>query len=462
MKRLLLIICFALISNSAFAIEESAKSPILLNLESEKASDNLDNYQFLPEEIIDEYPIYQDSVEPEQGNDIPMQPLTDKSFNASSHAVDGTSFNPKALFFDPKADFRLNAQKDNRDMLPMEKFQYDLHKALFADVKPTSLLSPKPLLHKYLSHEFEKGPFKEVHAMTAYRGSFVHLWDQREFVNSYYDKSSCYSIFEGTLKNEKTIIRSMWFWAWTAPGYGFFNRAVGDQYIMHKITKNDQIVIGYSQNPSGIEGSTPSIFLPFYNMSQLARNYGYVRALGVRVQGKHKYVNYSIGGLSSGRLFYDWFPGFEFVGDLGVKPLSKWDGKYGNLIVGGTLNTGRAANQYTVINAYADYEYKRLNVTLEYGVANGSNGASGITANKSEGYNATIGYRITPKLQALFRYDVFDSDKDRSNDISTETTVGFNYFIKEQALRLMLNYTMYNIQNRTYGSRLYSGIQVIL
>ena len=135
MKRLLLIISFALIGNSAFAIEESAKSPILLNLESEKAIDSLDNYQFLPEEIIDEYPLYLDPVEPEQGNDIPMQPLTDKSFNNSSHAVDGTSFNPKALFFDPKADFRLNAQKDNRDMLPMEKFQYDLHKALFADVE---------------------------------------------------------------------------------------------------------------------------------------------------------------------------------------------------------------------------------------------------------------------------------------------------------------------------------------
>ena len=39
---------------------------------------------------------------------------------------------------------------------------------------------------------------------------------------------------------------------------------------------------------------------------------------------------------------------------------------------------------------------------------------------------------------------------------------GINYFIKGQALKIMLNYTMYSQSNGQYGSKIYAGTQIIL
>ena len=95
-------------------------------------------------------------------------------------------------------------------------------------------------------------------------------------------------------------------------------------------------------------------------------------------------------------------------------------------------------------------------------MADGSNGALGFSSNRSKGINGTLAYRVTPRLQILGRYDQFDPNTDKSNDMRREYTAGVNYFIKGQALKLMLNYTLYSVENGTYGSRILLGTQIVL
>ena len=63
----------------------------------------------------------------------------------------------------------------------------------------------------------------------------------------------------------------------------------------------------------------------------------------------------------------------------------------------------------------------------------------GISSNKAEGLYTTLGYRITPKLQLVGRYDQYRPNLDMSNNMQKEYSAGINYFLKGQALKLILN-----------------------
>jgi len=221
-------------------------------------------------------------------------------------------------------------------------------------------------------------------------------------------------------------------------------------------------LVGYARAAVGVEGGETPFTIPFFARSQISRTYGNVRTLGVKAQGNHKMYDYSAGVFSSGRFFKDFFPGPEFTGLASIKPLGLTDGRYGKLTMGGSLNAGNAESSYSVVGAHAIYDYKRFKASAEYATANGSNGSTGYTANKSDGFYGTLAYRITPKLQALVRYDQFDPNKDIANDIRTEYTAGLNYFIRGQALKLMLNFVYYTVENGTFGSRIMAGTQIIL
>jgi hypothetical protein len=178
--------------------------------------------------------------------------------------------------------------------------------------------------------------------------------------------------------------------------------------------------------------------------------------------GNYKYVDYQLGFSSAGRAFTDFFPGPECTGWVELKPLANTGGKYGKLTIGAGFNGGNAQSHYAVGTGAINYEYKRLRAITEFGMADGSNGALGYSANKSGGFNGTLAYRITPKLQALVRYDKFDPNTERDNDQRTEYTAGINYFIKDQALKLMLNFVHYTLENGTFGDRIMVGTQIVL
>lgn len=60
------------------------------------------------------------------------------------------------------------------------------------------------------------------------------------------------------------------------------------------------------------------------------------------------------------------------------------------------------------------------------------------------GYYAHFGYRIIPKVEAIFRYDVFDPDIRQEASVATiaerDYIGGINYYIKGHNLKLQVNY----------------------
>lgn len=368
----------------------------------------------------------------------------------------------KAVIFDPDADFKAQATEENREMTKTEELEESIHEALHGEISTMSKMSKKGLLDKYLTIKPEGGIIDSMTLYTGYRGYTSNIWSGENYANTLYTEELLSPTIDGKFKDKKTSFRSMFFLQPGKPQHDFFNDFLGDQFIQYAWSKNDQVLFGYKRITNGIEGSMGPYTLPFVTRSQIDRTYNNARSLGVKAQGQHKWYNYSAEFGSAGRYFIDWFPGPEVAASFDVKPLGGTNGKYGNLIIGSAVNAGNAEGRYTVGSAYIDYEYKRLNATVEYGSAEGSNGSTGYSANHSEGFNGTIAYRLTPRLQVLARYDHFDPNKEKANDIRREYTAGINYFIKDQALRLLVNYTMYSVESGLYGSMIYVGTQVLL
>ena len=123
---------------------------------------------------------------------------------------------------------------------------------------------------------------------------------------------------------------------------------------------------------------------------------------------------------------------------------------------------GQNETDYSVLGAYASYEYKKLYANFEWGKADGYNGARGISSNKAEGLYTTLAYRITSKFQIVGRYDQYRPNLDVSDNMQKEYSAGINYFIKGQALKLMLNYVYCNNESKADSHRIILGTQILL
>lgn len=377
-----------------------------------------------------------------------------------------TKLDLRAVVFDPKADFSAQAKEEDREMTKVETAEYNLHEALHGEVSSLSKMSKRGMFEKNLTIYPKRGPLYSVTEYTGYRGYFTNAWSGADYQNTLYTVDTINPTIEGMFKDKRTSFRSALFFQPGKAGHDFFNDLWGDQYVQYAWSKNknDQILVGYKRITNGIDGSMGPYTLPFMMRSQIARTYNNVRQLGVKAQGQHKMYDYWLEAGSSGRNFYAWFPGPEYSANFDVKPFGMTNGKYGNLAIGGGVTGGNCTGNgtYTVGNAFLDYEYKRWNLTLEYGSADGSNGSTGYTKNQSEGMSGTLAYRLTPRVQILGRVDQFDPNKNKKDDIRREYTIGMNYFIKDQFLKLMVNYTLYSIENGNYGSQILVGTQIIL
>ena len=98
----------------------------------------------------------------------------------------------------------------------------------------------------------------------------------------------------------------------------------------------------------------------------------------------------------------------------------------------------------------------------EYANADGSNGATGLTAKHREGWHTTLGYHLTKKIELVARYDELNQDKKVSHNNRREYTAGVNYYLKGQALKLVLNYIYSQTQNKLDSHRFLVGTQIIL
>ena len=363
----------------------------------------------------------------------------------------------KAVIFDPEFDNKEEIKVE--ELSDADKIKYNLHEALHGEVKA---ISTKGLFADKMTVKFDEGPIKSIVPWIDYNGSFSNVWTGDNYTNTFYGINFADVGFNINMRDDKTFVRVMFSPVRYVEGNTYFQSFFADNYITRKISKNNTLLVGHTWVPLGIEGKGSPLILDFFTRSQTSRTYSSVRALGTKLMGNYKYADYQVGFYSSGRFFKDFFPGPEVAAWVDFKPLANTKGEYGKLTVSGGFDGGNAQSNYAVGTAAVNYEYKRLRLTTEMGIADGSNGATGFTSNKSGGVNTTLTYRVTPKTQVLFRFDQFDPNTEKANDVRKEYTAGINYFIKDEALRLIMNFTHYEIENGAFGDRIMVGTQIIL
>lgn len=318
---------------------------------------------------------------------------------------------------------------------------------------------PSYLLKEELTFYPQKGAISKVQFYGAYQGDLSSSWQKGDYDFGYdynYGQIGAVGKFRNTKTDFKVVLNPK-----PNNNFNYMQHFVAEAYLVNNNIPHHKVVVGFSRNQVGKEGGSSSYILPFVTRSQIARNFGSTRALGVRLIGNYSLLDYNLALNSSDRFFRDWFPGTEFTGWVDFKPLGKTDGKYGRLIIGGGLNAGKNVTNYTVGSVYVAYKYKKLWTNFEYGIADGYNG-SAVSTNKAMGFNGTIGYKIIPQLQIIARYDFFDPNRDTDHNNRQEYTAGINYFIKGQALRLILNYVFCQNQATQDSHRIIFATQLLL
>ena len=351
-------------------------------------------------------------------------------------------------------DTAINKVFDEEDELTLyEKIQNIKAK----EVKDTN--SSVYLLDGILTKKFETGPIETMHLFGYYRGAVdMNLSSGGD---SLYDFSAIQAGINGKFRGGKNFYEARFRFD-PVEGYSFLQTLPVDIYVANASIPHHTLILGNTRTPTGYEGSRSDSIIPFVLRAQIARNFGNTRKLGFKVKGNYDLVEYDLGAYSSDTYFREFFPGAEFSGWVNLKPLGKTGGKYGNLLLGGGITAGNNVTDYFVGGLYAGYEYKNFMANFEYASADGYNGARTISTDRAEGFYSTIGYKITPRIQLLGRYDHYVPNKNFADDIRREYSIGVNYFIKGQALKLMLNYVFCQNDLLEDSHRIMLGTQLLL
>ena len=322
---------------------------------------------------------------------------------------------------------------------------------------------PASLFKEYTTQHFEKGPLDNIHYWAGFKIDNTTNISGSDGNATNVLKMSLINVFiDGTFKGGKENFRIMLDPS-PNPAEPFMQHLFQDLYIDTKRIPHHRILVGNSRPGVGYEGAGSAYTLPFAARSQISRNFGTIRKLGVRVMGNYSLLDYDIGGYSSGTNFSSFFPGIEFDGWVNFKPLGKTNEKYGKLTLGGGITAGqRDSESFNVVGAYIGYRYKRFWTKAEFANADGSNGGSGFTTKHRQGWYVTAGYKLTKKLELVARYDEFDPDKNIKNNNRREYSAGVNYYIKGQALRVLLNYVFCQNQSTADSHRIVVGLQIML
>ena len=332
-----------------------------------------------------------------------------------------------------------------------------MYKIINRDIIRTDI--PSYLLSNELTFKPQKGIVSKVQYYGAFQGDLSSGWNAGDYDTNYdigFLQFGAIGKFRNSKNDFKILINPR-----PSSERNYMQNFFADAYIINSSIPHHKVVVGYSRNQIGKEGGSSSYILPFVTRSQIARNFGSTRALGVRLIGNYSLVDYNLAFNSSDRYFHTPFAGPEFTGWVDFKPFGRTDGRYGNLILGGGLNAGHNNTTYTVGSFYVGYKYKRLWTNFEYGIADGYNGTR-VSTDKADGFAYTLGYKVHPRLQLIARYDQFDPNRNVSNNTRREYTAGINYFIKGQALRLILNYVFCDNQDREDSHRIILGTQILL
>lgn len=368
------------------------------------------------------------------------------------------------IFLETQLNFIEPSQENPEDediiQLPHEKTLAEKLKEVYnIEIERTDVAIP--LSNEITTMHFERGPLKSFHPWVAFQSHGRYEFNESDDDDFLYKIGVINVNLDGVLKSGEEDLRIM-LNPTPQSQRPFMQNFIQDAYIATNRIPHHRIILGNTRPAVGYEGSQSPYTLPFINRSQISRNFGTVRKFGLRVVGNYDFIDYDLGALSSDTFFSSFFPGVEFDGWVNFKPLAKTDGKYGKLVTGGGITAGKRHSDFFVAGAYAGYEYKKFTTRFEWAHSNGSNGLTGLTTNKAAGFYTTVAYKITPKVQVLFRYDEFDPNTDIAHNKSREYTTGINYFIKGQAVKVILNYIFCQNQHRPDSHKILVGTQFLL
>lgn len=227
----------------------------------------------------------------------------------------------------------------------------------------------------------------------------------------------------------------------------WFTQRISQIYVSHDITPNQTILLGQgSRLPSSVDGKVSIFNREMVIKSQLGRNFGDARSVGIRNIANYKFLEYDIGLYDSTRYMEHFGNGLDFTGHIIIKPFENLPENIGRLKFGAGYNIGHNNFSYNMYSFYARYDYKKFHIQTEYANADGYNGLAE-SNNQAQGFYTMAYYDITPKLSIIARYDVFDEDKNISNNKSTEYSAGFTYKMFKN-LHFLLNFVRRNIENK--------------
>lgn len=346
--------------------------------------------------------------------------------------------------------------KDNDNVIDEDTM---IGKVLHSKIVRTDV--PSYLFKDELTHKFKEGnPIHKVQMYGVYRGSIGGIFNGNVYSTEYENLSTQIGVI-GSFKNPDYMFKFSINPVQTSGNY--FDQFISNAYIVNTSIPNHQIVAGYSRAQIGMEGGKSSQILPFVARSQIARNFGNVKTLSVKVVGNYQYLDYNFSLGSSGRYITSGMPGVEFNSWVNFKPLGDTKSKkYGKITIGGGFNGGHNQIDYGVGTVYLGYHHKKLWSNFEAAIADGYNGSNGVSANKACGYAATVGWKFNPHWQLIGRIDQFDPNRDVANDLRREYTAGINWFIKGQALRVILNYVYCQNQSSPDSHKIILATQILI
>ena len=180
---------------------------------------------------------------------------------------------------------------------------------------------PSYLLQDELTFKYKKGPIDKIQFYGAFQGNFNSFFQGSDY-DTEYDLNVLEAGVVGDFRDKNTDFKLQFNFK-PVPGKTFLQGLVTDAYIMNTAIPHHKIIVGNSRNQVGVDGGASTYTLPFAARSQIARNFGNTRALGVRVVGNYSLADYSLALNSSDRYFQEFFPGAEFTGWLNFKQIGR-------------------------------------------------------------------------------------------------------------------------------------------
>ncbi|MEI7475616.1 MAG: hypothetical protein WCK67_12645 [bacterium] len=232
------------------------------------------------------------------------------------------------------------------------------------------------------------------------------------------------------------------------------NSILGDAYVMTEKLKHHKIYLGQTRTPIGYEGTLSPTSLNTPDRSQIARNFSDTRDFGIKAVGNYKLLDYYLGAYNgngnnrndthnSDLAYGYWVVGkpLAYMPKLGVFEIGggMFSGKYSQF----TNNVFTKDIYQTTKGLYTSYEFKRNKITSEW---SDKKGYSNVVGRKATGWYIEDALFLNKKRthQVVLKYDTFDPNKNVSDDRSTEYTLGYNYYMKAQNLKLQLDYVHAN------------------